>query len=84
MVKRRKNQRFEDHLCTLLQVTDVSGETVLVRDTGRPEFHDHVGSLANGSQQRAEMVLETLDFSSLNHLTRLAAREYFEYDIYTQ
>jgi hypothetical protein len=31
MVKRRKSQRFEDHLCPRLQVTDVSGETVRAR-----------------------------------------------------
>jgi hypothetical protein len=30
LVKRRKNQRFEDHLCPRLQGTDVSGESVHV------------------------------------------------------
>jgi hypothetical protein len=31
LVKRRKNQRFKDHLCPRLQGTDVSGESVCVR-----------------------------------------------------
>jgi hypothetical protein len=31
MVKQRKSQCFEDHLCPRLQVTDVSGETVHAR-----------------------------------------------------
>jgi hypothetical protein len=34
LVKRRKNQRFKDHLCPRPQGTDVYGESVRVR--GRP------------------------------------------------
>jgi len=30
LVKRRKNQRFKDHLCPRLQITDVSGDHVQV------------------------------------------------------
>jgi hypothetical protein len=50
MVKWRKSQSFEDHLCPRLQVSD----------------------------------LETLDFSSLNHMTRLVAREGFTKNIFSE
>jgi hypothetical protein len=44
LVRRRKNQRFKDHLCPCPQGTDVSEEPVCV--IYRPEFHVPDGALA--------------------------------------
>jgi hypothetical protein len=71
MVKGRKSQRFEDHLCPRLQVTDVSGVSVRVRY--RPARVPRSCELSVGGWS----LLREAGFTSLNYPTRLVAPEDF-------